>query len=350
MKLNLSKKKIVVFVFVILLLGCRFIGSKIVEKREYLLYEWFRNRNHKNGTLLAIGNSLTAAKYWQYEAGSLLDMTVKNHCKGGIGVVTMVDGDDLNDAKDADKQTFAENHLDSLRVDEVRDVHVIVLLPAYNERGTEYGQITDMYNPKTKMPNTINAKMNYAINRIKELLKEANNKSYHFFIVTPHCAGKYPYIDADGYDEYPVGSGRNMETLTKILIENAKFNNVYFIDAFHNSGIDSTNWNKYQSSEQCIEFKYIGNNKEHKNNGYNEPFENEKKLPLSKPKGILATVKDTSSLGYSVYCYDGTTWIKQIGIGNYPWNADQLHLNKEGYKKLGRYIAKQINSTLQINK
>ena len=340
--------KIALLVLIIFTGISSYLGYKAYKRidLEYRFYEWFRNSNHKRGTLLAIGNSITAAKYWQYKAGNLLDMNVRSHCKGGIGIITMVDGDILENIEDEGKQTYPENYLGPLTIDEVKNADIIVMLPAYNERGIEYGLLTDMYDTKTNQPNSIYAKMNYAIKRIQELLKEANNKNCKIFIVTPHCVGKYTHVDADGYDEFPSGSGRTMETLANALIEFAKYHELYYIDAYHNSGIDKTNWNEYQTSSQANNLQYIGNNNEHINKGYNEPFKHIEDLPVLVSSGTLATVEDTVEPGYSVYRYDGNKWIKPTIIGNYPWNSDQLHLNKKGCKKLGACIALQIDSIL----
>ena len=47
-------------------------------------------------------------------------------------------------------------------------------------------------------------------NRIYEELEDAGNLLCHVLVATPHCAGKYPYVDADGYEEYPTGTGQTM--------------------------------------------------------------------------------------------------------------------------------------------
>ena len=117
---------------------------------------------------LVIGDSITAAGKWQQKLSELLGMKVVTHAKGGIGIVKMVDGDNgLTGVYD--EETDAAGILRPLTQEDVMDVDLIIGLPAYNERATQYGTAEDLY----PQQHTINGEIQYFINRIYEELNKS---------------------------------------------------------------------------------------------------------------------------------------------------------------------------------
>lgn len=64
-------------------------------------------------------------------------------------------------------------------------------------------------------------------------------------IVTPHCVGKYSYINADGYEEYPPGSGRSLKKMTEIMEAVAADNSIPVCNLWKTSGINRRTWCVY---------------------------------------------------------------------------------------------------------
>ena len=225
----------------------------------------------KDKNVLAIGDSLTAAQQWQLKVASIHGCTVTTHAKGGIGIVTMVDGNGSD--------------FPALSVSQVTGKDLIIFFGGMNERSKTYGQLGDLYPTQ----NTIYGCMQYAINKIYDLLTQANNLTCKILIVLPHCPGKYNYVDADGYAEYPVGTGQNMEQIINHIKIVAQKNNIHVTDLYHNSGINKFTWSVYTASSTAVA---------------NPPL-------------------------------TGTP---------YPNNADQLHLNNTyGYPRIGEVIAREMN-------
>lgn len=269
----------------------------------------------KGKTLLAIGDSLTAAGEWQKQIKNVLGMNVITHAKGGASIITMIDGDSSGWAP--------------LSVEEVSDVDYIAFYGGYNNRTAPYGQIGD-----TKESNTIMGMMQYAINRMYDLLDQANNLKCKIIIITPHCGGKYSWIDANGYEEWPKGSGRTLEGLAKTIIEIANYNSLPCIDLWHNSGINKFTWNVFQSSS-------IPNNDTYTLLG---EFQTINDLPTGKLNDVA---KILSIPSYdNTYVHNGTNWVRYtVYPGSpFPYNSDQLHLNVEGYSLIGEYIARYISA------
>lgn len=222
--------------------------------------------------VLAIGDSLTAALLWQMAVASYHGCTVTTHAKGGIGIVAMVDGD------------AAAPALAALTTADVADRDFIIFFGGMNERTTSYGVQGDLYPAQS----TIWGKMQYAINKIYSLLTTAGNLKCKIMIVAPHCPGKYPYIDSDGYAEYPAGTGQTLEKMATVIKTVAEYNNCHAVDLWHQSGIGRYTWSIYAASS----------------------------TPVAVPPGT--------------------------GVP-YPNNADQLHLNDLGYARIGEVIAEHMN-------
>ncbi|SFK53655.1 hypothetical protein SAMN04488076_1011, partial [Trichococcus palustris] len=230
----------------------------------------------ENGEFLAIGDSLTAARKWPNQLVSKLGMNVTYHAKGGLGMIALVDGE-LGRAGTYNSTTDAAGTLRPLSSADVAGKKLIIYFGGYNNRSTLVGQLGDLYPTQ----NTIAGYTQYVINRIYEELIAAGNLTCKVLIMTPHCAGKYPYVDADGYAIYPAGSGQTMETMTDIMKEVANYNNVAVCDLWHNSGINKFTW--------------------------------------------------------TVYGAESFTYIEAITgrSGTYPHNGDQLHCSNLGYAQIG---------------
>lgn len=241
---------------------------------------------------LVIGDSITAAGIWQKKLVELLGMSVKTHAYGGLGMLQCVTG-----SNDWDKESET-GALAPLKISDVYDKDLIVYFAGYNNRGLPDGEIGDCYAIDGSGQSTIAGNLQFVLNWIYEKLQGGTedgatyepNLTCRVIVVTPHCAGKYSYIDADGYEEWPAGSGRTMRTLAQIMEDVANYNNVPCYNAWKNSGINRYTWNVYASSS-------------------------------------------TAESGKT----------EQGSGGQYYWNADQLHLNNAvGYPHLGTCIAKFV--------
>lgn len=227
----------------------------------------------KGKNVLVIGDSLTAALKWQAKVGEIHKCNITTHAKGGIGIVAMVDG-----------HTSTEPQLPALDVNKVADKDLIIFFGGMNERSTPYGVQGDLHPTQS----TLIGRFQYAMNKIFDLLTTANNLDCQVLVVTPHCAGKYPYVDADGYQEYPAGTGQTLEKLSNTLKTTAQYNNLPVVDLWHDSGIGKRTWSIYTASP-------------------------------------VATASTPAT---------GTP---------YPNNADQLHLSTAGYNRIGELIARTMN-------
>ena len=216
--------------------------------------------------VLAIGDSLTAALQWQTKFAALQKCTVSTHALGGIGIIGTVNG---------------SGTLAALSADEVADKDLIIFFGGMNNRDLPYGAFGDMYPTQ----NTMWGQTQYAIGKIYEKLLETNNLDCRVMAVIPHCPGKYPYIDVDGYGEYPAGTGRNMNGLTEAMRKSYEAINIPYIDLYRVSGIGKYTWNIFTAS--------------------------------------ATPTNEDGSAG-----------------GTYPFNNDQLHLNAAGYSLIGELISR----------
>lgn len=254
----------------------------------------------------------------------MLEMNVYTHAKGGVGTVAMVDGD-KGLGGDYDNETSASGTLKPLSVDDVKDKDLIVVLPAYNDRGKADGTVGDCYNPSGSGQNTIAGVVQYTINRIYEELTNAGNLKCKILYATPHCAGRYPYIDADGYDEYPSGTGRTMETLANTIVAVCNHNNIPVCDLWHNSGINKNTWNVFGSNSNPVNSQY-------------SPY----KLKLTGEPESTQRIRYTKGTSYYQVRNGEVILEEYTGTSPYPYNADQLHCSAEGYARLGECIVGAI--------
>ena len=263
----------------------------------------------KGKKVLFLGDSLTEVNRYQDTVVELLGIEKHNHCCGGAGLLQIIDGN-------------SEGTITAITADTVADMDLVVLYAGYNNRGTEEGTVGDIYVPDGTGQNTIAGYMQYAINRIYECLESAENLTCKVMIVTVDCAGKYNYIDADGYEEYPSGSGITMETLANIQKAVAQANGLPCCDLWHNSGINKFTWGVYGASKNAVNENYT-------------PYE------LDSEGNPVSTKRIKYVNGKSYYqVRDGEVVLEEYtGSAPYPYNGDQLHKSAEGYKQIGEAIA-----------
>lgn len=284
------------------------------EQEEVLSNKW------KGKNALVIGDSITAAGKWQLKLKENLGMNVTTHAKGGIGIIAMTDGD-KGLGGDYDNETNAGGEIKPLDANKVKDKDLIVILPAYNERGTEYGQLGDLYPNQS----TIIGMMQYQINRVYEELTKANNLNCKVLIATPHCAGKYNYVDADGYEQYPTNSGRTMQTLSNTIKEICNYNNIPVCDLWHNSGINRFTWNIHGANTNAVNDTYT-------------------KYELNAQGEIVGQTPLRYVKGLSYYqIRNGQAVLEEYtGSAPYPFNGDQLHCSPLGYARIGECIVGSV--------
>ena len=258
--------------------------------------------------VLFIGDSLTSAEKYQTTVEEILGINTFNHAKGGTSIVECVDG-------------CADGSFDALCADDVRNMDLVVLFTGYNNRGALEGKVGDCY-PANK---TIAGMMQYAINRIYEELAEADNLTCKLLVVTIDCHGKYSYINADGYDEYPAGSGRTSETLANMQKAVAESNGIPCLDLYHTSGINRYTWDVFGAQGPAINERYT-------------------MYELDANGNVIGTEPLQYVSGESYYqIRNGEVVLEEYaGGGKYPYNNDQLHKSAAGYQRIGECIAGAI--------
>lgn len=260
---------------------------------------------------IVIGDSITAAGKWQTKLTDMLGITVTTHAKGGVGAVAMVDGDG--------------GTLNPLSTDDVSNKDLIIVLPAYNNRSKPDGVVGDCYSPDGTGQDTIAGIIQYTINRIYDTLKDANNLKCKILYATPHCAGKYPYNDVDGYGEYPAGTGRTMETLGNTIIAVCNHNNIPVCDLWHNSGINKFTWDVFGANANAVNSQY-------------SPYE----LDASGSPTSNTRIKYVKGQSY-YQIRDGEVVLEEYtDSAPYPYNGDQLHCCDNGYARIGECIVGSI--------
>jgi len=263
-------------------------------------------------TLLAIGDSLTAADVWQQKVGTTLGMTVRTHAKGGISFIDMVEG---------------YGTLAALTAADVTGVDVIALYGGYNDRGATLGVAGDLYPTQ----NTLAGWLQYTINKIYEKLLEANNLGCKVILITPHCCGKYGYIYVDGYTTW---KNSDTESLASTMESVAAKNNIACINLWKTLGINKFNWNLYSSSAtpNSAVYAYKGN------------YANLGAVDFTPVLNDCITVNLYTGYLFKNGIWNELTNPNGFDLPVYPWCNDQVHLNNTGYNMLGEFIAHFINA------
>lgn len=172
----------------------------------------------KGKNLFCMGDSLTQAGVWTQRLEENLECNTYLHCKGGLKMREIVDGG-----------IGAEGILDPISAVMLKKMDLIIFFAGYNDR-----EKTD-----------IELTLQYCIDTIYDRLEEADNLTCKILIATPHCVGKYPYINADGYEEFPKGSGRSVKRMAEIMEAVSKRNSLPVCNLWKTSGINKRNWSVY---------------------------------------------------------------------------------------------------------
>ncbi len=243
----------------------------------------------QNKNVLVMGDSITSDGRWQKEFARRTGANIKTHAYGGIGLIDMIDGLGAYDAliggdMQYDPFTGCTGPFKPLSYEEVEWADLIIILGAYNERHMEYGERGDMFPHQ----NTLRGKYAYVIEHLYAMLDKVDNLDCRVMIAAPHCPGKYDWIDSDGYEDFPKGSGRSLETMADLIKTIAGEYNLPCCDLWHTSGIGKFTWKIYANSPVAI----------------NPDYDPSKEY-----------------------------------VAPYPQYADQAHMNDRGYARLGSCIA-----------
>lgn len=185
---------------------------------------YWRNKN-----VLCMGDSLTQAGIWTRRLADNLGCNVYTHCKGGMKMTEIVDGG-----------MGAEGLLEPAGTEIFAGMDLVIFFAGYNDRGKpDYPQKTAA---NTVDKNTISGALQYCIDKIYAGLESAGNLQCRILVVTPHCVGRYQYIYANGYEEYPEGSGCSVKTLAETMEKTAHENSIPVCNLWKISGINKYTW------------------------------------------------------------------------------------------------------------
>ncbi|MBQ8345118.1 MAG: hypothetical protein IJY42_02495, partial [Clostridia bacterium] len=278
----------------------------------------------KEKKVLFIGDSLTAQRIYPEELKRMLGIQPFYHCKGGASLLSMVDGDNGLDGL-YDNETAASNSLRPLTAQEVTDMDLIVFFGGYNSRHLPIGQVGDCYCPDRGEGNTVAGHVQYAINRIYQVLAEARHLDCRLLIVTVDCSGQYPYFKADGYTELTPGDGRSLEHMANMQKAVAQANGLPVCDLFHTSGINRHTWSVFGA----------------------DPFVRNPRFSAYRLDANGNPVSEEEIRYRKGECYyqkrDGKVVLEEYtGGAPYPYMGDQLHKSPAGYRRIAEVIAGAI--------
>ena len=234
-------------------------------------------------------------------------MEISTHARAGINSIAMVDGNEASG-------------FPALSENDVSDKNLIVVLPCYNDRYTLSGNVGDIYPGN----DSIVGRIQYLINRIYQELSKANNIDCKILFATPHCAGKYQYVNADGYTEI---SGQSLKGIAKAIALTCYENNIPCCDLWGHSGINRYTWDRYSRSSTQSDPNYT-------------------EYELDENGEIIGETPLKYINGNSYYqIRDGAVvYEKYTGDAPYPYNADQLHCSDLGYAIIGDCIVGSVIS------
>ena len=280
--------------------------------------------------VLFIGDSLTARRVYPEVIREILGIVPYYHCKGGAGLKSMVDGDN-GLGGDYDNQTDAGGVLRPLQPEDVAGMDLIVLYGGYNNRNMDIGQVGDQFFADGTGTKTVAGFMQHAIDRIYECLRKADNLTCRLLIVTVDCSGKYPWVNASGYEESEPGTGRTLEAMANIQKSVAAYNSIPCCDLFHTSGINRYNWHIFGASADPVNHNYSPWRLDSNGN----PISNQ---PIRYITGESYYQRRNGEVVLEKY--EGAT--------PYPYIGDQLHKSPAGYRRIGEVIAGAIVSAYGI--
>ncbi len=274
--------------------------------------------------VLFIGDSLTARRLYPEVIKEILGIQTFYHCKGGAGLKAMVDGDN-GLGGDYDNETDAAGVLRPLTAEDVAGMDLIVLYGGYNNRNLPIGQVGDIFHADGTGPKTMAGFMQHAINRIYECLHAADNMTCRLLIVTVDCSGKYPWVDADGYEDSVPGLSNSLEAIANIQKAVAAYNALPCCDLFHTSGINRLTWPYFSASKLADDPNY-------------SPYRLDEK---GKPVSLERIRYITGERYYQLR--DGKVILETYeGRAPLPYIGDQLHKSPAGYRRIGEVIAGAI--------
>lgn len=279
---------------------------------------------------LFIGDSLTARKVYPEVIRELLGIIPHYHCKGGAGLRSMVDGDN-GLGGDYDNETDAGGILRPLMPEDVAGMDLIVFYGGYNNRNMDIGQVGDRFNADGTGAKTVAGYMQHAIDRIYDCLAKADNLTCRILIVTVDCSGKYPWVDATGYEESEPGTGRTLEAMADIQKAVAAYNAIPCCDLFHTSGINRYTWHIFGASADPV------------NHSFSPCLLDAQGVPTSQERIRYVT-------GQAYYQHrDGKVILEKYeGAAPYPYIGDQLHKSYAGYRRIGEVIAGAVISSYSV--
>ena len=274
--------------------------------------------------VLFIGDSITARRVYPEVIKEILGIETYYHCRGGRGIMAMVDGDRGLNGDYSDFSPTADLLL-PLSAEEVTDKDLIVLYGGYNNLGRACGKAGDLYALDGSGQKTIVGYMQYAINRIYEELEKADNLGCRILVVTVDCPGKSAWTNIDGYTECNPGAGDSFEGMAMAQCRVAEYNSLPVCDLFHTSGINRRTWKQFAFESTA------------RNDIYSPYLLDENGVPV-----------DNNEIRYekgkSYYqIRDGKVVLEEYNeIAPYPYNRDQLHKSPAGYRRIGEVIAGAI--------
>ena len=278
----------------------------------------------KEKKVLFIGDSLTEAHIYPEVVKEILGIQPFYHCKGGASLQKMVDGENGLDGK-YDAESDSAGILRPLTADTVKDKDLIVFFGGYNSRWVDIGEVGDLYSPDQTGQNTVAGLMQYAINRIYDTLYTAGNMTCRLLVVTVDCSGKYPYADADAYQETAPKTGRTLAAMATIQRAVAEYNAIPCCDLFHTSGINPRTWQYFSASPDAENHQYT-------------PYRlDENGCPLSNER-----IRYINGEYYYQRRGERVVLEQYCGKSPFPYIGDQLHKSPAGYRRIGEVIAGAI--------
>ena len=278
----------------------------------------------QNKKVLFIGDSITARRVYPEVVKEILGIETYYHCRGGRGIMDMVDGDRGLDGDYSDFSPTADLLL-PLKAEDVADMDLIVLYGGYNNIHRDTGKAGDLYALDGSGQKTVAGYMQYAINRIYEELEKADNLGCRILIVTVDCPGKNTWVNVDGYTESKPGMGNSFEAMANVQCDVARYNSLPVCDLFHTSGINRRTWN-YFSFENSP-----------KNENYSPYLLDENGNPVD-----MTEIRYEKGKSY-YQIRGGEVVLEEYNeIAPYPYNRDQLHKSPAGYRRIGEVIAGAI--------